>query len=382
MTANQSKGDLLPVSVEDFRGFGPAQSSSSDLAKEVAALREFGVHLAPDHFDGYMYRPDSCTQDSNAVKKPWEVGLLEQLGPSVPFKCDSVQGWSNEDVLFEVREGIAYCTLNRPSTNNDINDGVVAGIHDAALLLRQRPDIRICVLTGIGRMFCAGASPLSLRQGLVDEELEREEGPPVGTVITSKARSLEQKRAGVDTLSRILYEWASVPQFTICCLNGSAMGGGVGLAAVCDMVIAVHTAHVTLSEVKLGVIPAAIAPHVVRALGINNCRRLFCTAENANMTLAMEMGLVQRVVNAQSEFAAAIKDVSQKILACAPGAVAAAKQVILNCHNQPVSDSMIEYGAREYARVRHSTECEEGMQALASRKRPSWAAATIAVRDT
>merc|ERR1712107_59947 len=112
--------------------------------------------------------------------------------------------------------------------------------------------------------------------------------------------------------------------------NGSAMGGGVGLVCVCDMVVAVRTAHATLSEVKLGVIPAVISPHVIRTIGTANAKRLFCTAENANMQTAMEIGLVQRIVNDVSEFPAVIKEIATKVQACSPGAVASAKQVILN----------------------------------------------------
>ena len=105
-------------------------------------------------------------------------------------------------------------------------------------------------------------------------------------------------------------------QFTICCMNGSAIGGGVGLAAACDKVIAIQGAYVTLSDVKLGIIPSSVKPFLMRALGENNCRRLFCTSEHVNMTSALEMDLRQRIVNDQSEFPAAVKEIANKIQLC------------------------------------------------------------------
>merc|ERR1712013_309638 len=99
-------------------------------------------------------------------------------------------------------------------------------------------------------------------------------------------------------------------------MNGSAMGLGVGLVAACDMAVAVKTAHATLSEVKLGVIPAVITPHVVRTVGLSNTKRLACTAENTNMVMAMHIGLVQRVVSDASEFPAVIKEVVAKLQNC------------------------------------------------------------------
>merc|ERR1719413_260628 len=103
-------------------------------------------------------------------------------------------------------------------------------------------------------------------------------------------------------LAREFFEWASLPQFTIALLNGSAMGGGVGLVCCCDMAVGVKTAHVTLSEVKLGVIPAVISPHVIRTIGSANAKKLFVTAENCTMQQAKAYGMVQRIVDSASEF--------------------------------------------------------------------------------
>merc|ERR1719210_11280 len=209
-------------------------------------------------------------------------------------------------------------------------------------------------------MFCAGGDPKTFQQiGAVAMQQGEEPENPSAEQITGPRKWLEANdEIYHESFARDLYEWASLPQFTICCLNGSAMGAGVGLLSVCDMAIAVRTAHITLSEVKLGVIPSVIAPHVIRAIGTSNAKSLFCTAENANMKTAMEMGLVQRVVNDASEFPAVIKEISQKLQACAPQAVAAAKQTILDTIYQPMCTSLLEYTAKKYAEVRKTGECE------------------------
>merc|ERR1712107_636680 len=104
-------------------------------------------------------------------------------------------------------------------------------------------------------------------------------------------------QAGADMLARSM-----LPQYTVCCVNGSAMGGGVGLICNCDYVVAVKSAHVSLSEVKLGVIPAVISPHVVRTIGTSNARRLFTTAENCNMQTCQNIGMVHRIVDPVDDF--------------------------------------------------------------------------------
>merc|ERR1712232_253782 len=151
--------------------------------------------------------------------------------------------------------------------------------------------------------------------------------------------------------------------------------------AACDYVVAVKTAHLTLSEVKLGIIPAVISPHVIRTVGTSNAKRLFCTAENCNMQNAMNYGLVQRIVNDVSEFPPVIKEIATKVQACAPNAVSAAKQAILDCLSQPLSQSLIDHTVSEYARVRKSKECEEGMKAMLAKKKPSWVENKIKIRE-
>merc|ERR1711994_573889 len=108
-----------------------------------------------------------------------------------------------------------------------------------------------------------------------------------------------------------------------------------------------------------GVIPAVISPHVIRTIGAANAKKLFVTAENCTMQQAKSYGMVQRIVNDTSEFPAAVREIAQKIQACAPGAVSAAKKCVLNCMNQPTSESLLSYTASEYARTRRARSAKK-----------------------
>ncbi|CAK9009566.1 3-hydroxypropionyl-coenzyme A dehydratase (3-hydroxypropionyl-CoA dehydratase) [Durusdinium trenchii] len=381
------------VSLEEARalGLGVAKSTSaaSEFETEREGLKAFGVELSKDHLEGYKYKLGSKVErDLNLVKRPWEVPIIDQLGPETVSKNKDVETWDNPEFLLEIREGIAYCTLNRPDANNAMNDGIGGGLHDALRILRERPEIRIAVFTGNGRMFCAGGDPKSFQAaqkmaGAISGDGDKYQGPPAGPMIAGTGTMIvEGNKMSAQGFARDMYSMSSLPQFTICLMNGSAMGGGFGLVCACDYVIATKQAHATLSEVKLGVIPAVISPHVSRTIGTANCKRLFCTAENANMQTAMEIGLVHKIVDHPRDFQAAVREVATKIQLLAPGAVGATKQVLLDCLNQPISNSLIEYTAKEYLRVRRGKECEEGMEAYKNKQRPPWVQKVIGVKES
>lgn len=360
---------------------------------ERAALRSYGVELREDHMDGYLYKPDRSKADDRQNIKSYEVSLSEQfdsmLGPLVPTVTP--EAWTHTDFLLEVRDGIAYCTMNRPAANNAMNDTLSQGWRDAIAILKRRQDIRVAVLTGNGRMFCAGGDPKSFQAAQAAagaiKSGDQVSFVPEGYMITgaadaiSMSSSVKAKEMAAANMARDFFEWASLPQFTIALVNGSAMGGGVGMLCCCDMVVAVKSAHVTLSEVKLGVIPAMISPYVIRTIGAANAKKLFVTAENCNMTQAMEMGMVQRIVNDTSEFPAAVKDIVKQLRACAPGAVSVAKRAIVGCLNQPMSMSLMNYTANEYVKARKGEECEAGLQAVATKSKPWWVDSAIDVKE-
>mmetsp|Transcript_121889 Transcript_121889/g.379416 ORF Transcript_121889/g.379416 Transcript_121889/m.379416 type:complete len:553 (-) Transcript_121889:108-1766(-) len=401
-----AQAEYFPGSSFPHAGDTGSLLQADDLDAEVEGLRRYGVDLATGHADGYTFRGEHPAPTkpwdgtgsileqlpTTALSKPWEGPgtVLEQLGPSKAVQCDSADGWNNEEFLFELREGIAYCTLNRPAANNSMTSGIIAGFHDAARILRGRSDVRLVILTGNGRMFCAGGDPKTFQEA---QEVAQAKGAapgtqaadgetlvnPGGAEISGYVASINPSI--VDAFSRDLADWASLPQFTLCCLNGSAMGSGVGLACACDMVVAVKTAHITLSEVKLGIIPAAISPHVIRCVGASAAKRLFMTGENHTVQSAVEMGLVQRVVNDTSEFPKVVKEMAQKIQAIEPHALAMSKEAALGGLGRHTSEVLMVQAAETYARVRRGAACETGMKALSMKKKPDFMNRAIDVKE-
>eukprot|EP00913_Durusdinium_trenchii_P001673 g1549.t1 len=154
-------------------GIVPAKNPLSDIRKPFKDLLQGAeshvytmrstdlgcLESKQDHLEGYKYKLGSKVErDLNLVKRPWEVPIIDQLGPETVSKNKDVETWDNPEFLLEIREGIAYCTLNRPDANNAMNDGIGGGLHDALRILRERPEIRIAVFTGNGRMPLGGVA--------------------------------------------------------------------------------------------------------------------------------------------------------------------------------------------------------------------------------
>jgi len=364
-----------------FTGMTTEAIQKKEQQEETEALKQYGVHLKDNHLEGYRYQADRL--DATNPMKPWEGDILGAI-PSMPPICKSVEEWNNPECKFEIGEGIAYITLNRPAANNAMNGGITQGLQDAIYILQKRPDIRIAVLKAEGRMFCAGGDPKSFQAaqagaGAIAGDGVADMGAPPGPHIANAAQAIQGNKMSAHSFAKLLYEFAALPQFTICCAQGSAMGGGFGLLCICDMVVAVKQAFFVLSEVKLGVIPATISPHVSGKIGVSNCKRLFCTAENCNMRMAKDMGLVQVVVDDASHFPRVIQEVASKLQLCGPRAVATTKETVLKLMHQPISESMIQWMAKEHARVRKSEEAEEGMRAIEEQTKPKWVDTLIRV---
>lgn len=208
-------------------------------------------------------------------------------------------------------------------------------------------------------------------------------GPPGYAIVYNEhieSGGQKNKREGVRNASSF-YSWATIPQFSMALMNGSAMGGALGLLSGSDFVVAVKSAFAVLSEVRLGVIPAVVSPHVIRAIGTSNAKRIFTIAENLNAAKAMEMGLIQRVVTKKDEFPAVVKEIAEKIQAVSMEAVAASKAAIFSTLNQPMTNKLMKFVSDEYARVRKSQDCEEGMKALAEDRPTPWAEKKIDIKE-
>jgi len=316
--------------------------------KERELLAKEGVTVAEGHLDGYKYRPKVKV----VPKQSWEIQPMPNGFP----KCGPYN-WQHRDVNFEIGEGIAYVTLNRPDANNALNDSMSQALNDVTFALNQRRDIRIVILRAEGKMFCSGGD----QQSFADAQAMSE---------------IDNRRSAVSFM-KFLYSFQCVPQFTIALVQGSAMGSGIGLMCVCDTVVTVRNARFQASEVKIGTCPATIAPFLVRKVGPAFAKRMLCTGENVSADMAKASGLVQDVVEDELDFSKVVQTFCDKITMCAPNAAARAKRLVQNVAQRPLSIELMSYTGRELADIRIQEEAVKGMIAVQAKTKPYWAESPI-----
>jgi methylglutaconyl-CoA hydratase len=246
---------------------------------------------------------------------------------------------------------VAEVWLNRPEVRNAFNDGVIAELTAAFRTLGADADLRAIVLGGHGKAFCAGAD-LSWMRAMA-------------------GYSWEQNHADAGALAQMLWTVYSCPVPVVGRIHGDCYAGGVGLAAVCDVLLAAEGVHFCLSEARLGLLPATIAPYVVKALGEQASRRYFTTAERFGATRAMALGLVHEVAPAEG-LDALVAETVAALVANGPVAVRACKQLVKDVAGRPIDAALRDDTARRIADIRASAEGREGVQAFLSKRDPAW----------
>ena len=246
---------------------------------------------------------------------------------------------------------VATVALNRPDSHNAFNPQMVGEITAAFQSLGSNPEVRVIVLTGNGRSFCAGADVGFMRE---TADYTFEENVADGEAIFDLMQTVDNCRKAV--VGRI---------------NGAAIGGGAGLTACCDIAIAVERAKFAFSEVRLGIVPAVISPFVIAKIGPANSREFFLTGEIFLAPRAKQIGLVQHVVADEAELDAAVQERIEQLLMAAPGAQADAKNLIRTVAYQP-KEKMREFTTNLIAQRRASDEGREGMSAFLEKRRPEW----------
>lgn len=247
--------------------------------------------------------------------------------------------------------GVATLTFNRPDRHNAFDDAMVAELTAALTRLGQDPAVRVVVLEAAGRSFSAGADLDWMRRAAGQGEAENVDD---ALALAGLMRTLDR-----------------LPRPTVAVVQGAAYGGGVGLVACCDVAIAAERASFCLSEVRLGLIPAAISPYVIQAIGARQARRWFVTAEAFPAARALEVGLVHEVVP-QEGLAAARDAVLAALLGGAPEAQAESKALVFLCEGRPVDEALGAETARRIAARRASAEGREGIAAFLERRAPAW----------
>ena len=249
------------------------------------------------------------------------------------------------------QRGVAAVTLSRPERRNAISGEMISELATAADEVASDPSIRTVVLSAAGDVFCAGADLGWLRSQI--------DAPP---------EVLHEQAA---RLARMLHAWNAVPKPVVARVQGSAYGGGLGLMAVADIVCADESALFGLSETRLGLIPATISPYLLARLGEAGARRMFLSGRPVGGREAVDLGLVSRSVPA-AELDAAVKEEVQACLACAPGAVADAKEMLRRIAGE-IPEQLIDDTAWWLARRWQDPEAREGLAAFLERRRPDWA---------
>ncbi|WP_280152903.1 enoyl-CoA hydratase/isomerase family protein [Piscinibacter sp. XHJ-5] len=246
---------------------------------------------------------------------------------------------------------VAEVWLNRPDVRNAFNEGVIRELTETFTALSADASLRVVVLGGRGKAFCAGAD-LSWMRAMADY-------------------SWEQNRADAQALADMLWAVYSCPVPVIGRIQGDCYAGGVGLAAVCDILVAAEAAGFCLSEARLGLLPATIGPYVVRALGEQASRRFFVTAERFSAVQAQALGFVHAVC-ALDELDAKVDELVGVIGSNGPMAVRACKQLVHDVAHRPIDAALREDTARRIADIRASAEGKEGVQSFLQKRPASW----------
>ena len=250
------------------------------------------------------------------------------------------------------RDGpVARVWLNRPDVRNAFNDTVIAELTAAFTQLGTDPELRVIVLGGHGKAFCAGADLAWMR--------------------TMADYSWDENRADAQALADMLWTIYRCPVPIVGRIHGDCYAGGLGLAAVCDVLVAGEGVQFCLSEARLGLMPATIAPYVIRALGEQAARRYFITAERFDAARAQALGLVHEVAAAEA-LDAKVDEVVATLAGNGPAALRACKRLVQDFAGRPIDEALRTDSVRRIAGIRASVEGKEGVQSFLSKRAPAW----------
>jgi methylglutaconyl-CoA hydratase len=247
--------------------------------------------------------------------------------------------------------GSAWITLNRPQIHNAFDDLLIADLTAELSSLAEDEAVRAVVLTGSGKSFSAGADLNWMRR----------------TASYTEAENYADARA----LAKLMATLNELPKPTIARVNGAALGGGTGLVACCDIVVASTQAVFGTTEVRLGLIPSVIGPYVIAAIGARQARRLMLTGERIAAAEAARIGLVHQVVD-PDELDRTIESNLGHLLAGGPSALAAAKRLIRDLAGRPLGPDLIADTAERIAALRATPEAREGIAAFLAKRSPFW----------
>lgn len=257
---------------------------------------------------------------------------------------------NHDTITCLLEENVLKIILSRPDVHNAFNDEMLAELIECFDETRDNEDIRVIILTGSGGSFCAGAD-LNWMKDTVDFDFKE---------------NLEDARR----VSECMYKLYTLPQPTICKLNGAAIGGGVGFVAACDIAIAADSARLSLSEVKIGLVPACISPYVIKKIGESAAREFFLTGERMSAETARRIGLVNQVMP-YDELNWVVKERVGQLIGSGPEAIHWCKELIRKVPAMDLEKAG-EYTAEVIAGIRVGEEGQEGIKAFLEKRKPRW----------
>ena len=248
--------------------------------------------------------------------------------------------------------GVLRCALHRPDVRNAFDDTLIAELTAALQAAAGDAAVRVVILQGDGKHFCAGADLNWMKQ----------------MVAYTREENVADSRKLADMYEAI----AACPKPVVARVQGAALGGGSGLVAACDLAVAAETATFGFPEVKLGILPAVISPYVIDKLGPGVARGYFLTGERLGATEALRVGLVQRVVP-EAELDAAVQEVIDLLLTSGPRASAACKRLVREVATAPDRAAARKATIDAIADIRIGAEGQEGMKAFLEKRKAEWA---------
>ncbi|WP_415033052.1 enoyl-CoA hydratase/isomerase family protein [Azonexus sp.] len=247
---------------------------------------------------------------------------------------------------------LATLWMNRPERHNAFDETLIAELTAACAALDADQAIRVVILAGRGKSFSAGAD--------------------LNWMQRAAGNSIDENQNDARALARMLRTLAEMKKPTIARVHGAALGGGMGLAAACDIAVASSQAVFATSEVRFGIIPSAISPYLLRAIGARQAARYFQSAERIDAARAYEIGLVHEAV-APEMLDVKVQEIAASLLQGGPLAQAAAKDLIRAVDHQPLNDTLVEETAHRIAHLRATSEAREGITAFLEKRSPAWA---------
>ncbi len=256
-----------------------------------------------------------------------------------------------ETIKYEQKEDVMEVVLNRPNIHNAFNETMIEEIRQFFVLVNDLDSVRVVIISGAGKSFCAGADLNWMRD--------------VSTY------SYEQNLSESENLSACFYAIYTCKKPTLAVVHGAAIGGANGLLAACDIAVAVEDTVFSLSEVKIGIVPACISPYIVKRIGESKSREMMITGQRFSGAKAKAIGLVN-FSGTPEETQAYIKQTIDAIRTSGPVAITMCKQLLYDLNNNWTFEDAKFKTAELIAQLRQSPEGQEGMDAFLNKRKPNW----------